>query len=115
MTETPTHFRRARAALSSAPAPAAEKQTALIERLKAAPPRVLFEDDDSREKTIDEYRLTVTAAKLSDFLAGGDWDVVAHVKILRESSGALSLYTADLIERLFTALNSQPAMGLRGI
>lgn len=38
------------------------------------------------------------------FEAGQDWDAAAHVRLLRQNSGASSGYTADLIDRLHTAL-----------
>ena len=31
----------------------------------------------------------------------GDWDALAHVRILREGGGPSSGYTADLIERMW--------------
>lgn len=40
------------------------------------------------------------------FEAGQDWDAAAHVRLLRQNGGASSGYTADLIERLHTALRS---------
>lgn len=44
------------------------------------------------------------AGVASDFGPGNDWDAAAHVRLLRGQGGASSGYTADMIERLHTAV-----------
>lgn len=46
------------------------------------------------------------AAMPVEFLPGGDWDVAAHIRLLRAGGGPSSGYTADLLERLYNACSS---------
>jgi len=46
------------------------------------------------------------AGLLTSFDDGGDWDVAAHVRLLRANGGASSGYTADLLQNLHCALRA---------
>lgn len=42
---------------------------------------------------------------MSEFDQSGDWNAMAHVRFLRAQEGASSGFTADLIEKLYLALD----------
>lgn len=62
-------------------------------QVAAAALRIAAEQVVEREKVVAEF-------------GHGDWDAPAHVRFLRDSGGGSCGYTADLIERLYSALQT---------